>query len=170
VREALRKNPDVVALYGQKQLNDRILSTCVLPTEVLIGERAQMHAWMARAAAEVEAEIKKDAKRIKAEVDDEIRAGADYYLCLQRSAKMLALNSDESADTIAQAAFPACTAERNGVFNTYRRYNDLFEPSAMQAMEGVFSKRLLLDVLVTRAQRRAPAPPTSQPAPQKTPI
>jgi hypothetical protein len=148
------------------------MSECVLPNEALalIDDRTKLDAWMARAATWVETQIRKDASRIKVEVAEEDRAGADYYLCLQHSAKLLALNSDDSADIIVQAAFPACSAERNAVFETYQRYNDAFGTGVMRAMESEFSKHLLLEVLVTRTQRQAPSPPTSQPKPQKTPI
>lgn len=172
IGDVLHKDGEVAVSGDIKRIVDRVLADCVLqaPNEVLSGGRAQMDAWMARAATEVEAQVRKDAPRIKAEKADEDRVGADYYLCLQRSAKLLAENSDESADLIAQAAFPVCAAQRNAVFEVYRRYNDSFEPGAMRAMEAEFSKRLLVEILIARAPRQSPIPPTSSPKPQKTPI
>ncbi len=171
VGEALRKNGETALDRDKKGIVGEVLFECPVPTEVLLSDRAQLDAWMAQAAVKIEAQIKKDAPRIKIEKGEEDRVGADYYLCLQHSAKLLALTSDEPADIIVQAAFPACSAERNTVFETYRRYNDTLQPSVMRTTENEFFKRLRLDVIVTRAQRQVPhPPPTSQPKPQQTPI
>jgi hypothetical protein len=150
---ALNENNEAALYRGDKQIVDRAMWGCLPPTSMLLGDaRAQSDAWT-RAAAGVKAQIRNDAPRVKAEKADEDRASAVYVLCLRNSAKLLALGSDESADLIVRAAFPACSVERNAVFDTYRRYEDIFEPSAMQVMEKVYFDRLLLEVIATRANR-----------------
>jgi hypothetical protein len=167
IKQALRENNEAALYRGDKEIVNRAME-CIPPTSILLGTHSQLDAWMARVAAEVKVQIKNNTPKVKAEKEDEDRAGAVYYMCLQSSAKLLALASNESADLIARAAFPACSADRNAVFETYRRYKDILELPAMQAIEKAFFDHLLLEIIATRAERQAPVSPILQP--QRTPI
>ena len=70
---------------------------------------------------------KLDAPRLKAEKAEEHDSGAAYFVCLDRHAKILSLNSNESAEVIVQASFPSCSGERKAVFEVYRRHNNSFD-------------------------------------------
>jgi hypothetical protein len=64
----------------------------------------------------------------------------------------MARNSNERAEVIAQAAFPSCSAERQAVFDVFKRHKRPFSLEAMNAAEGEFSKNLLLEVIKARAK------------------
>ncbi len=149
---------------------DEILSSCILqaPIDALTGP--QREAWMAWAKREVATQIEKAAPRAKAERADEDQAGADYFLCFERHAKILALGSDEPADIVAQASLSACPAERRAIFEVHRRYNDDWNEGTMKAMENVLVQRLLLEIVEIRAQRNVTPVPAPEPKPRKTPI
>ncbi|MFZ1962914.1 MAG: hypothetical protein WAU78_05510 [Roseiarcus sp.] len=154
----------------KNRVANEVLSDCPLPDEVLLGSQPQRDAWMARAKREVAALIDKLAPRAKAEKADEDQAGANYFLCLERHAKALALASDEAADIVAQASLSACPAERVAIFEVHRRYNDDWNEGAMKAMENVLVQRLLLEIVEIRAQRNITPIPAPEPKPGRTPI
>jgi hypothetical protein len=102
-----------------------------------------------KADAEVAAERKKaelDAPRLKAEKDEEEAALDAYYKCLVRHAKILALNSNEPAETIARASLPSCFEGRQTALEVYRRHKAYFS-----ADKG-FEQGLLLEIIRARAQ------------------
>jgi hypothetical protein len=95
----------------KKRVVDEVLSDCVpimdMPNDVLLGPRQNMHAWIDAQRREVSALVDKLAPRAKAERADEDQVGANYYLCLERHAKVLALATNEAADIVAQASLSA---------------------------------------------------------------
>jgi hypothetical protein len=114
---------------------------------------------MAQAKRDVAELIEKLVPRAKAEKADEDQVGANYFLCLERHAKVLALASDETADLVAQASMSVCPVERAAVLEVHRRYNDRWEEGTMKAMENVLVQCLLLEIVAIRGQRNvAPAP------------
>ena len=151
---------------------DEVLSDCILqaPNDVLLGSQRDRDAWMAQAKREVATQIEKLAPRAKAEKADENQVGANYFLCLERHAKVLALASDEAADTVAQASLSACPTERAAVFEVNRRHNDDWNEGTMKAMESVLVQHLLLEIVEIRAQRNVTPVPAPEPRPRKTPI
>ena len=162
----------------KKRVVDEVLTLCGLrmdtPDDVLLGPKQDMHAWidaqMAQARREVSALVGKLAPRAKAEKADEDQVRANYYSCLERHAKVLALATDEAADIVAQASLSACPAERTAVFEVHRRYDDILDEGAMKVMESVYVQHLLLAIVETRAQRNVAPAPSPEPKPQKTPI
>ena len=156
----------------KKRVVDEVFSDCILqaPDDVLLGPQRDRDAWMAQAKREVAAQIEKLAPKAKAEKADEDQVGANYFLCLERHAKVLALASGEAADIVAQASLSACPAERAAVFEGHRRYDDIFDEGAMKAMESLLVQRLLLEIVATRAQRNVTPLPAPQPKPYNTRI
>ena len=154
----------------KKSIVDEVLASCILqaPIDALTGP--QREAWMAQAKCEVVALIEKTAPRAKAERADEDQAGADYFVCLERHAKILALGSDGTADIVAQASLSACPAERRAIFEVRRRYNDDWNEGKMKAMENMLVQRLLLEIVEIRAQRNVTPVPAPEPKLRKTPI
>jgi hypothetical protein len=107
-----------------------------------------------------------DAPRIKAAKDAESDAGSAYYRCLVNHAKILALNSNEPAETIAKASFPSCSVEREAIFNAYHQHGDMFAPEAMDVAEKRLEQGLLLEIIKARAVRPTPTPsPTKSDSP-----
>jgi hypothetical protein len=179
--DAFRRCTNDMALWtlrrkaGQidKNVVDEILSDCVLqaPDHALLAPQRDRDAWMAQARREVAAQIAKLALRAKAEKADEDQAGANYFLCLERHAKVLALASDfEAADIIAQASLSACPVERAAVFEIHRRHDGIFDEATMKATDSVLVQRLLLEIVEIRAQRNLTPVPAPEPKPRKTPI
>jgi hypothetical protein len=156
----------------KNRVANEVLSDCMLqaPDDALLGPQPQRDAWMAQAKRDVAVLIEKLAPRAKAEKAIEDQAGANYFLCLERCAKVLAPGSNETADIVAQASLSACPAERAAVFDVHRRYNDVLDEGAMKAMENVFVQRLLLEIVEIRAQRNVTPAPASEPKTRKTPI
>jgi hypothetical protein len=163
----------------KKRVVDEILSGCFpildgMPNDVLMGPKQSRDAWIdaqtAQERREVSALVEKLAPRAKAEKADEDQVGANYYLCLERHAKVLALATNEAADLIAQASLSACPAERNHVFEVRRRYSEDWNEPTMRAAEGVFVQHLLLAIIEIRALRNVAPAPAPEPKPQKTPI
>jgi hypothetical protein len=110
----------------KKRVVDEVLSACLLQMsdDVLLGSEHDRNVWMAQVRREIAAQVEKLAPRAKAEKADEDQVGEDYFLCLERHAKVLALATDEAADIVAQASLSECPAERAAVFKVHRRYND----------------------------------------------
>ncbi len=154
----------------KKRIVDEVLSSCILRAAIDALTGPQREAWMTQAKREVAAQIEKAAPRAKAERADEDQAGADYFLCLERHAKILALASDETADIVAQASLSSCPTERRAIFEVHRRYNDDWNEGTIKAMENVLVQHLLLEIVKIRAQRNVTPVPAPEPKPRKTPI
>jgi len=154
----------------KKRVVDEVLSDCLLqmPNEVLLGSERDRNAWMSQARREVAAQVEKLAPAAKAERADEDQVGANYFLCLERHAKMLALATDEAADIVAQASISACPAERAAVVEVHRRYDDIVDEGAMKVMDSGLVQKLLLEIVEIRAKRNIT--PSPGPRPRKTPI
>jgi hypothetical protein len=155
----------------KRSVVDEVVSDCLLqmPNDVLLGTERDRDAWMAQAKRNVAAQVEKLAPRARAEKADEDQVTANYFSCLERRAKVLALATDEPADIVAQASLSACPAERADVFEVHRRYGDGWEEGTMKAMESALVQQLLLEIVKARAQRNI-TPPLLEPKPQKTPI
>jgi hypothetical protein len=155
---------------SKDRMIDEVMSSCIqlAPIDALIGP--QRDAWMARAKREVAAQMEKDARKAMAQRADEDKTSADYFSCLERRAKILALSSGETADIVAQASLSACPVERTAIFEVHRRYNDDWTEGSMKAMEDVLVQRLLLEIVAIRAQRNMAPAPVPEPTPRKTPI
>lgn len=109
-----------------------------------------------------------DAPRINAEESEETNAGAAYLYCLETHARTLAINSSEPAETIVQASFPSCMAERQAIFDVYHRHKKEFSEESMNIAEDRWRRTLLLEVIKARAQ--SVTHPTSTPTKPETPI
>jgi hypothetical protein len=166
LRELRRKDGPI----DKNHVVNEVLSDCILqaPDDALTGP--QRDAWMTQAKRDVAALIEKLAPRAKAEKGDEDQVGANYFSCLERHAKVLALASDEAADIVAQASLSACPAERAAVVEIHRRYNDIVDEGTMKVMDNGLVQQLLLEIVEIRAQRNIAPAPTPEPAPRKTPI
>lgn len=183
VRRAFEKNGEV-ALYGyHNDLNAEVFSICKQraiatsnrfddPSYVSVTVDAQ-----AKAAAvekmrkEYEEERRQDAlnaPRLKAEKAEEDDVGSTYYVCLDRHARLLSVNSNEPAEVIAQASFASCAEEKQAVFDIYQRHKKPFSLETMEAMDAVFKQHLLLEIIKARALRAAP--PAPSPPKQTAPI
>lgn len=157
----------------KRRVVDEVMSDCVVDMPLTELGHAELSAWFAQAKRKVVAQVDKLAPRAKAERADEDQAGANYFSCLERHAKVLALATDEAADIVAQASLSACPTERAAIFEVHRRYNDRWEEGTMKAMENVLVQRLLLEIVTARAQRNVaptPPPPPTEPKPPKTSI
>ena len=97
-----------------------------------------------------------DAPRLKAEKDEEESALDAYYKCLVRHAKILALSSNEPAETIARTAFPSCFELRQTALEVYRRHKAYFSEEAMDVTDKGFEQGLLLEIIRARAQPSGP--------------
>ncbi len=102
-----------------------------------------------------------NAPRLRAEKAEEDGAFSHYVRCLIDHAKILALNSSESAEVVARASFPSCLREREAAFDAYRRHGHDFSPEAMEVAERKFYENLLLEIIKVRA----PASPSPTPPP-----
>lgn len=106
-----------------------------------------------RVRADIEADRKRaelDAPRLKAEKAEEESELDEYYKCLIRHARVLAVNSNEPAAIIAKATFPSCINERQEALEVYRRHkNNLAD---MDLMDKLFEQPLLLEIIKARAQ------------------
>src|ERR1700732_1681640 len=140
---ALRTMRRMDGQIDKNRVVNEVLSVCFLEAadDVFLGPRRDFDAWMALAKREVAAQVEKLALRAKAEKAekaekaDEDQVGANYFLCLERHAKALALAADEAADIVAQASLSACPAERAAVFEVHRRYDDALSEGAMKVAE-----------------------------------
>ncbi len=102
-----------------------------------------------------------NAPRLKAEKAEEADAGSRYFGCLVDHAKLLALNSSESAEVVARASFPSCLGEREAVFEVYRHHGHEFSPEAMEVADRKFYENLLLEIIKVRAPASpSPTPPS----------
>jgi len=167
ILQTLRETDEQI---DKSKVINNVLMCVKVPDDVLMGPRPQLDAWMAQAKREVAAQIEKLAPRAKAEKADEVQVGANYFLCLEGHAKLLALASDEAADLVAQASLSACPAERAAIFEVQRRYGDDWDEEAMKAMDNELAKKLLLEIVEIRAERNVSPAPPPEPKPPRTPI
>lgn len=109
-----------------------------------------------------------DAPRLKAEQEQEDRAGATYYACLVRNVRVLSVHSNEPAEVIAQAAVASCGAERSAMSEALQKHHKLVGPEVMDAVDSKLRSNLLLEVIKVRV---LPTAPPSSPTPKaETPI
>jgi hypothetical protein len=78
------------------------------------------------------------------------QAAGDYFSCIERFAKILALASNETAEGIARTSLSACSAERKVFIETNRREKkDWNEKSA----DNAFVERLIPKITEMRVRR-----------------
>jgi hypothetical protein len=82
------------------------------------------------------------------------QAAADYFSCVERFAKILALDSDETAEVIAQKSLSTCFAERKILIESNRRHWN--EKTADKA----FIERLIPKITEMRARREVMSNPS----------
>ncbi len=70
-----------------------------------------------------------NAPRLKAEKAEEDDVGSTYYVCLDRHARLLSVNSNEPAEVIAQASFASCAEESRRFLTSI---SDTKSPSALR--------------------------------------
>ena len=131
-------------------------------TQAVINERIR---------TKVEADRQKpeqDAPRLKAEKEQEDSTLSFYYLCLQNHSRIMALNSSEPAEIVAQASFSSCIEEQSAVFEIYKRHNSYWSYEIMERIETKFKQALLLEVIKARTQ--PVTPPAATPTKPETPI
>jgi len=81
-------------------------------------------------------------------LDDHV--AADYFSCIERFAKILALASNETTEGIARTSLSACSAERKVFIETNRRdKKDWNEKSA----DNAFVERLIPKITEMRVRR-----------------
>jgi hypothetical protein len=106
---------------------------------------------MAQVKPHIAAQVDENATRANAERAALDQANADYFSCLERNAKELALNSHETADIVAQASLAACPVERQNALDVNRRYHETFDDGAMEAADKLIVQHLLLEIVQIRA-------------------
>jgi uncharacterized protein YaaW (UPF0174 family) len=75
------------------------------------------------------------------------QAAADYFSCVERFAKILALDSDETAEVIAQKSLSACSGERKVLIESNRsHWNE-------KTADNAFVERLISKITEIRARR-----------------
>ena len=177
LRRVTREQGEYAALYGyHTDVVKWVVIVCVRSGEATADEVKQISGVVektagAMAAARTEKELREhrrkelaEAPRLRAEKEKRDQIMVAYYTCLLASVRVLALNSTETADIIAQATFAACLKERISVFDVYRQQTEYFSEGVMKAAEEVFYKQLLLEAIGTRAARAIPKEPPSAPA------
>jgi hypothetical protein len=108
-----------------------------------------------------------DAPRLRFEKSEEDRASKNYYMCLARNAKTLALNSNEPAEIIVQASFPSCANERQILLDLLKLHKGYADLELVNSMEAVFRPNLLLEVIKARTQPPAPSQRKPEASPSK---
>ncbi len=160
---------DIIAICNPKLRKETVNDSAYTTNQYFLYVNSSVEAELTRLRhAKVDEEIKEqrrkdelNAPRLKAEKAEEDNAFGHYVRCLIDHAKILALNSSESAEVVAHAAFPSCLREREAVFDVYRRHGHDFSREAMEIAERRFYEDLLLEII----QARAPASPSPTPPP-----
>jgi hypothetical protein len=130
--------------------------------------KAQIRGQIAKELEEQRKQTERDAPRLAAEKAEEDGAVHNYWECLVKHGRIMALNSSESAEIVARASFPSCAEARQAALDAYRGHTNKFSPEAMNATEGLFYNQLLLEIIKARAAPAAPQAPA--PSKQITPL
>ena len=150
----------------KNKVASEVLSECFWKAPDIALTGPERDVWMTQAKRDIVKLAEKLAPRARVEKVEEDRTAANYYSCLSRHAKLLALATNEAADLVAQASLSACPAERAAVFDIRKRYGDDWTEGTMKAMESVLVQRLLLEIVAVRAQRSlTPVPPPTPSVP-----
>jgi hypothetical protein len=140
-------------LHAQTVAMDKHNGLWRAENERLLRERAQGEA----------KEREENAPKLKAEGE---AANARYRECLYGHARLLALNTNESAEIVTRATFASCRAERNGIVEVHARYKDywFFKEDTLVHADKLFNEQVLLEVVKQRAlPRNAPDKPPTAP-------
>jgi hypothetical protein len=128
---------------------------------------ALMHADYENKMAARRKQTELDAPKLKAESE---AASRHYGDCLFGNARILALNSTESAEVVAQAAFASCRDERSLIADVHRRYRDSwFSDEVLDVADKKILGSLILEIIKVRATPPPKSPPSPPPVHQPAP-
>lgn len=128
-----------------QQFRDRIYAETFVQEQVNIWDEKVLDEEQEKKRKQEEA----DAPILKSDIDN---ATNHYTNCLISHARILSLNSAESAETIVKAVFPSYNDARSAIFAVYKKHQNFSDADNLASLEREIVPTLILEVIKTRAQ------------------